>query len=839
MPDDLTLLSSELAKREMARRWYAEYLPYVHGKTWKKTRMSRYLASQVQAFLEEDTGHAYDILVIETPPQHGKLVRDEELVPTPTGWKRHGDLKPGDYVFSPSGRPIKVLAEIPQPEPASLVVSFTDGAKITVHPNHEWVVSDKNCRGKTKIYETHEMLERGLHIGPKGRGGRYRFSVPSNPVIQYPEARQTLHPYFLGLWLGDGSTTKPCITHSPKDKEPIQHLVELGYPVSTECVHATTGVVTTYFYGRGCEELKTLGFGFRKGLGKYIPDCYKFASVEQRLQLLAGMIDSDGYVYQKNGRVTISNINRELIDDFAEVVRSLGWRATISAADPVCSTSGVQAKHVCYQLTFNPDMDIPVQIPRKRLTHLRPKRRSRGIVSIEPCDPVHGKCITVEGGVYLVGDHFTPTHNSLTLTESLPSWILGKWPEKRIILGSYNDETAERFCRRNKEKVTAFGEKLFNIQIGRINRATEFELEGHLGRLISRGIMGGVTGNPADIMIIDDGIKNRSEADSPSYRSKLWDEWQNSFKSRLAAHAKVIVIGTPWHEADYMATMLQTEDNIRLIRLPVEAEENDPLGRAVGEPLCPELGKDKTWLEQFKKSYMSDPEGGQRAWTALYQCSPRVEGGNLVQRSWWRMYNPKDVTAFATEVISVDAAFKDADSNDFVAITVWGKLGNDYYLRYCLNRHLDFTSTLAAIRQVKTLYPNAGSVLIEDKANGSAIINVLQKEMFCIPVNPKGGKVARVNAVSAAIESGHVYVPEDAPWLSEYLDQWSAFPAGAHDDMVDSSSQALSYLLYSNGTTGVIADAKQLRLEESLEQEKEAFLSEGIYDVYGQNSDIY
>ena len=99
MPDDLTLLSSELAKREMARRWYAEYLPYVHGKTWRKTRMSRYLASEMQAFLEEDTGHAYDILVIEAPPQHGKLVRDEELVPTPTGWKKHGELKPGDYVF--------------------------------------------------------------------------------------------------------------------------------------------------------------------------------------------------------------------------------------------------------------------------------------------------------------------------------------------------------------------------------------------------------------------------------------------------------------------------------------------------------------------------------------------------------------------------------------------------------------------------------------------------------------------------------------------------------------------------------------------------------------------
>ena len=433
-----------------------------------------------------------------------------------------------------------------------------------------------------------------------------------------------------------------------------------------------------------------------------------------------------------------------------------------------------------------------------------------------------------------------PQHGkSMTLTETLPSWAMGKWPEWRIILGSYNDESAERFARRNKEKVRAFGGSLFNMQIGKIDRATEFELDGHMGRLISRGIMSGVTGNPANLMIIDDPIKNRTEADSPSYRKKLWDEWQNSFKSRLAAHAKVIVIATPWHEADMLATLLQTEDNIRLIRLPVEAEENDPLGRAPGEPLCPELGKDEKWLEQFRASYLADPEGGQRAWTSLYKCSPRVEGGNLVQRGWWKTYDTKQVTSFATEVISVDAAFKGADTNDYVAITVWGKLGSDYYLRYCLNRHLDFTGTLSAIRQVKSLYPQARSVLIEDKANGSAIINVLQKEMFCIPVNPKGGKVARVNAVSAAIESGHVFIPEGAPWLGEYLDQWSAFPAAAHDDMVDSSSQALSYLLYSTGVTAVLEPESERMIEARVDAEREAFISEAIYDVYGQAGDIY
>ena len=224
-----------------------------------------------------------------------------------------------------------------------------------------------------------------------------------------------------------------------------------------------------------------------------------------------------------------------------------------------------------------------------------------------------------------------------------------------------------------------------------------------------------------------------------------------------------------------------------MIRLPVEAQEGDPLGRAPGEPLCPELGKDARWLADFKQSYINDPSqgGGPRAWAALYMCSPRIEGGNIVHRDWWRLYDPEETKLFGTEVISVDAAFKDADDNDYVSIQVWGKLRNDYYLRYCLNQHLDFPSTVAAIRTVKQLYPRATTVLIEDKANGSAIIQTLQREMYCIPVQPIGGKVARVNAISAAIESGHVYVPDPAkaPWVNDFIDQFTAFPNGAHDDM--------------------------------------------------------
>ena len=417
-----------------------------------------------------------------------------------------------------------------------------------------------------------------------------------------------------------------------------------------------------------------------------------------------------------------------------------------------------------------------------------------------------------------------PQHGkSMTVTEALPSWLLGKNPDTRIILAAYNDELAERFLRRNREKLLRFGDPLFGVSPGGLNRASALELQGHRGGMIARGVRSGITGNPADLILIDDPVKSREEADSELLRAKVWEEWQNSLKSRLAAGAKVIVIMTPWHEDDLAGRLLKAERSVTLLRLPVAAEENDPLGRSPGAALCPELGKDDKWLRDFRRGYVSDPRGGARAWAALYQCSPRVEDGNLVRRGWWRYYDPAAVRDFSAEVISVDAAFKGTEKSDFVAITVWGKRGSDYYLRHVVNRQMGFSETLRAIRETAARFPRARRVLIEDKANGPAILEVLRRELFCVPVDPKGGKIARVNAVSPAIESGHVFLPEGLPGLEAFLDQWTAFPSAAHDDMVDSSTQALSFLLNAPGE----------RSSASEPDEEAEFTAAGLYDVYG------
>jgi len=162
-----------------------------------------------------------------------------------------------------------------------------------------------------------------------------------------------------------------------------------------------------------------------------------------------------------------------------------------------------------------------------------------------------------------------PQHGkSTTVTETLPSWYLGKHPDHHVIVAGYSEDFAERFCRRNREKLQQFGAQIFGIHMGKVNRACEFELAGHTGRMIARGLLSGITGNPAELLIVDDPIKSRQEADSPTIRDRIWEEWQNSLKSRFAAGAKVIVIMTPWHEDDLAGRILQQEIHVQQLRLP-------------------------------------------------------------------------------------------------------------------------------------------------------------------------------------------------------------------------------------------------------------------------------
>lgn len=384
-----------------------------------------------------------------------------------------------------------------------------------------------------------------------------------------------------------------------------------------------------------------------------------------------------------------------------------------------------------------------------------------------------------------------PGHSkSQSVSETYPSWYIGNDPDSRVILTSYGDDLATDFGYKNLQKAQDFGKSLFGYEVDVDKQAkSDWGVKGKNGYMLSKGILSPITGKRAKLLLIDDPVKNDEEAASETIRERIWKAYQGTVLTRLLPNGAIILIMTRWHEDDLAGRILKNEKGWKVIHLPCEAEENDTLGRKVGEPLWPEFGYNAEWMQDQKTRV------GSRVWNALYQGRPSSETGNVLKRNWWKYYNI--LPQMATKIISVDATFKDKETSDFVSIQVWGKTGPNMYMIDHVKARMDFPATLQAIVNMKAKHKDAMQILIEDKANGSAIIQVLRTKIGgVIAVEPQGGKVARVNAVSPQIESGNVYLPIDAEWVQDFVEECAAFPNGKHDDSVDSMSQALARLIY-------------------------------------------
>lgn len=385
-----------------------------------------------------------------------------------------------------------------------------------------------------------------------------------------------------------------------------------------------------------------------------------------------------------------------------------------------------------------------------------------------------------------------PRHSkSMTVSETFPSWFIGKNPNRQVIQVSYGEVLARKFGKENKNKISEFGEDLFGISLDPSNHSvTNWGIAGYRGQMLSTGTGGSITGQGANLLVIDDPIRNRTDSLSPTYKEKLWSEWQNTLLTRLQPDGAVIIILTRWSEDDLVGRILEeSPDEWDVISLPAIAEdENDLLGRKIGDPLWPEIGYDKEWAEQKKK------EVGSITWASLYQQRPSPNEGSIIKRNWIKYYNelPHDLTE---TIISVDCSFKDLESSDYVVAQVWARKGADRYLVDQVRDRMGITATMDAIRNLVYRYPEASTKLVEDKANGTAVIEMLKREISgIIPVTPKESKESRMFAVSPSFEAGNVYFPSPklAPWVHDLVEEIVTFPAAKHDDQCDSMTQALN-----------------------------------------------
>ena len=228
-----------------------------------------------------------------------------------------------------------------------------------------------------------------------------------------------------------------------------------------------------------------------------------------------------------------------------------------------------------------------------------------------------------------------------------------------------------------------------------------------------------------------------------------------------------------------------------MICYPAIAEHDEP-HRKAGEPLHPE----RFSLEALQRIRQNV---GERDWAALYQQRPVPDGGGMFKDAWVRYYRPADLPArFDKTVISWDMTFKDSAGSDYVVGQVWGRKDAKFYLIDQVRGQMDFVKTLDAFIGLARKYPQVVRKLVEDKANGPAIISALRSKVTgIIPVVPKESKEARASAVSTFWEAGNVYLPDPElnPWVKrDFVPELTSFPAGAHDDQVDAMSQALNDL---------------------------------------------
>ena len=277
------------------------------------------------------------------------------------------------------------------------------------------------------------------------------------------------------------------------------------------------------------------------------------------------------------------------------------------------------------------------------------------------------------------------------------------------------------------------------------------------------------------------------------------DRTENFIANGLVSH------NTRWHNDDLAGRLLDAPDGHlwRVVNIPAQADTaSDPLGRQPGEYLDSARGRTEKQWEAIKV------RAGARTWASLYQGRPSPADGGLVKRDWWQTYHDPlwsdapDGTRWATDMdevlMSADLTFKGGDKSDRVAIGVWGRKGGHAYLLDLVCDRLDFTDSVHAFVRLAERWPQATLKLVEDAANGPALMSMLSGRISgIVPVKPTAGKVPRLNAVSPLIEAGNVHLPSQqlAGWVGDYIEEHASFPNGAHDDQVDMTSQALDRLL--------------------------------------------
>ena len=379
---------------------------------------------------------------------------------------------------------------------------------------------------------------------------------------------------------------------------------------------------------------------------------------------------------------------------------------------------------------------------------------------------------------------------STHVSRLFPSWWIGRHPEEGVILASYGDLLATGNGRAVRDML-AHPDYPFSVKLRADLKAAGQWATDKGGGLLAGGVGTGLTGFGGALLVADDLIKGREEAESEIVREHTWNWHEEVFMTRLKRGGAVLETGTRWHEDDPIGRILNspTQGEWYHLNLPHAAEPGDVLGRPVGE-LLPIYGEVPPNLSSY-------------AYSALYQQRPTPAGGGVFKAEWMQRRYTADSLAQTIQreprfmcVMSIDTGGKPGIGHDPSSIAVWGTDGLSCYLLDSWAGQEEYADVKAKI-VAKWWEWRPRIAFIEDATHAAPIISDMRRGtgVNIAAVKPEGSKWVRADAVTPLFQSGRIVLPAGAPWLDAWLHEHLAFPNGQHDDRVDTTSLALSELV--------------------------------------------
>lgn len=461
----------------------------------------------------------------------------------------------------------------------------------------------------------------------------------------------------------------------------------------------------------------------------------------------------------------------------------------------------------------------PLATVSKVIPNFRPRDHQK-LISDAIVDAQQGR------GPRFIAVSVPPQFGKSTITSiGAPLWwlelhALGVVPGGLVGIVSYEDGLAMSWSKTIRETIEQNPDSFFT-QLKKDSKSASFWETGKRGGgIIAVGISGTIVGRPISLLVIDDPTKNDEQAASEKHREQVWNFWQAVGVGRLQPWTIVIVTMTRWRDDDLIGRLMSLEypgspEKWRYIRIPAVSDPTedapDPLGRPEGEPLLRPQAEQT--IEEATEEMKEVKESiSAYHWHTIWLQKPQNPDGAILFADKWRYWGgdvPKDERndlpmSFEQVIMSWDMAFKDLKSSDWVVGGVLGRNEMDFYLLDLIRARLSFTDTCSRVNSLakatRYTYPKALAIVVEDKANGPAVMDQLRSKVGGLQeFDPSdyGSKIARANAIQPLLVGGNLYIPapSEKPWVRDFVKECGDFPNANHDDQVDMFTQGILYML--------------------------------------------